>query len=439
MKKLLILSASVASMAASMAAAGGWQASSLDTAFMYNTGSFAEISFGKVTPSIKAKTATDFNGNLSDSGRSVIGDENRTSMSFKTDVGNLSFGVSTYKYGSIQMRGGASDAPTGTWIPDADATIDTLAVLGKWKATSNIDVLFGMTRNTLQDSKVNTIMGQYDIASSSASRPVMGVAYSIPDIALRVEAFYMSKETIRPTTNFVEAQYGTPELAAFEMPAISYGDVVVASTINPAISGLFQQYGQALATNDVLTITNFLNANIGADVTAKQALTSTSAATSTVSGFDSTLVLPETLRLNFQTGVAADTLLFGSIEHVKWSGAQISVPTGSLATSIETEFADTTSYSLGVGRKLNEQWSISATYSREPGNDSTSSSLFTVSNGTEGVTLGARYTQGNMVVSGGVNYTRVGAVDIVTASGQTLATYGGNTAMGVGVKVGFTF
>jgi hypothetical protein len=44
-----------------------------------------------------------------------------------------------------------------------------------------------------------------------------------------------------------------------------------------------------------------------------------------------------------------------------------------------------------------------------------------------------------MVVSGGVNYTRVGAVDIVTDSGQTLATYGGNTAMGVGVKVGFTF
>ena len=44
-----------------------------------------------------------------------------------------------------------------------------------------------------------------------------------------------------------------------------------------------------------------------------------------------------------------------------------------------------------------------------------------------------------MVVSGGVNYTRVGAVAIVTDSGQTLATYGGNTAMGVGVKVGFTF
>ncbi len=41
MKKLLILSASVASMSASMAAAGGWQASSLDTAFMYNTGSLA--------------------------------------------------------------------------------------------------------------------------------------------------------------------------------------------------------------------------------------------------------------------------------------------------------------------------------------------------------------------------------------------------------------
>jgi len=227
-----------------MAAAGGWQASSLDTAFMYNTGTFAEISFGKVTPSIKAKTAMDFNGNLSDSGRSVIGDENRTSMSFKTDVGNLSFGVSTYKYGSIQMQGGASDAPTGTWVPDANATIDTIAVLGKWKATGNIDVLFGMTNNTLQDSTVNTIMGQYNISSASAARPVLGVAYSIPDIALRVEAQYMPKSKMTATTSFTEASYGFP--ATGSIPAISYGDSVAGATANPAVSLLIQQYSAAL-------------------------------------------------------------------------------------------------------------------------------------------------------------------------------------------------
>lgn len=434
MKKLLILSASVASMSASMAAAGGWQASSLDTAFMYNTGTFAEISFGKVTPSIKAKTAMDFNGNLSDSGRSVIGDENRTSMSFKTDVGNLSFGVSTYKYGSIQMQGGASDAPTGTWIPDANVTIDTIAVLGKWKATDSIDALFGMTNNTLQDSTVNTIMGQYDISSASAARPVLGIAYSIPDIALRVEAQYMPKSKMTVTTSFTEASYGFP--ATGSIPAISYGDSVAAAKANSAVAPLIVQYAGALAAAAGGDASS-LDAILGNDVDVYK-LQVVSAAASSVSDVDATLVLPETLRLNFQTGIAADTLLFGSIEHVKWSGAQISVPTGSLATSIETEFSDTTSYSLGVGRKLNEQWSISATYSKEPGNDSTSGSIFTVSNGTEGVTLGARYTQGNMVVSGGVNYTRVGAVDIVTG-GKTLATYGGNTAMGVGVKVGFTF
>ena len=435
MKKLLILSASVASMSASMAAAGGWQASSLDTAFMYNTGTFAEISFGKVTPSIKAKTAMDFNRNLSDSGRSVIGDENRTSMSFKTDVGNLSFGVSTYKYGSIQMQGGASDAPTGTWIPDANATIDKIAALGKWKATDSIDVLFGITNNTLQDSTVNTIMGQYNISSASAARPVLGVAYSIPDIALRVEAQYMPNAKMTATTSFAEASYGFP--ATGSIPAISYGDYVAAATDNPTVAPLIVQYTGALAAAASGNLTPL--GTILANPVAVGTLQAVSAAASSVSDVDATVGLPETLRLNFQTGIAADTLLFGSIEHVKWSGAQISVPTGSLATSIETEFSDTTSYSLGVGRKLNEQWSISATYSKEPGNDSTSGSLFTVSNGTEGVTLGARYTQGNMVVSGGVNYTRVGAVDIVTDSGQTLATYGGNTAMGVGVKVGFTF
>ena len=150
------------------------------------------------------------------------------------------------------------------------------------------------------------------------------------------------------------------------------------------------------------------------------------------------MVLPETIRLNFQTGIAKDTLLFGSIEHAKWGDAQIDVATGSDATAIATEFDNTTSYSIGIGRKLNEQWSISATYSKEPGTSSTSESLFTVSNGSEGVTLGARYTQGNMVVSGGVNYTRVGDVT-VESDGTTLATYKGNTVTGIGVKVGFTF
>lgn len=439
MKKLLVLSASVASLTASMAAAGGWQASSLDSSFMYAEGTFGELSFGKVTPNIKAATAMDFSNSVNDSGRKVVKDETRMSLSFKTDVGPLSVGLTSYRYGSIQLDGGVTEAPGGTWVPNASATIDTLALMGKWAATENIDVLFGITNNTVQNSTVNTIMGQYDISSATAQRPIIGVAYSLPDIALRIEAQYMPKTKLTASTTFTESSYGAPAVGGFGMPAISYGDVVAASSVNPAITGLVQGYQTALQSGIPATIAGFLATDIGGGVTAKQALTATSAATSSVSDFNAEVGIPETLRVNFQTGIAKDTLLFGSIEHTKWGNAQISVPTGNAATAIETEFSNTTSYSIGIGRRLNEQWSISATYNKEPGTSSQSSSLFTVNNGSEGLTLGARYTQGNMVVSGGVNYTRVGDVDIVTDGGTTLATYSGNTVMGVGVKLGFTF
>ena len=437
MKKLLCLSASALSIAASTASAGGWQTSALDSAFMYNSGNFAELSFGKVTYNVKVESAMGYDG-YKDRGSKVTEDQNRMAFSFKTDVGAFSVGIQQYRYGSIQLQGGSATPGTGDWVPVADANIDTLALIGKWSATDNIDVLFGLTNNTLQSSSVSTIMGKYDISSASQTRPMIGAAYSIPDIALRIEAQFMPKTKMTTSTTFTEAAPSIPAVALANMPAISYGDIVAASTVNPAIQTLAQSYGAALASGDPAVIGGFLATPIGGGATAGQALTATSGAVTSASDVDTDVVLPETIRLNFQTGIAKDTLLFGSIEHAKWGDAQIDVATGSDATAIATEFDNTTSYSIGIGRKLNEQWSISATYSKEPGTSSTSESLFTVSNGSDGVTLGARYTQGNMVVSGGVNYTRVGDVT-VESDGTTLATYKGNTVTGIGVKVGFTF
>ena len=95
--------------------------------------------------------------------------------------------------------------------------------------------------------------------------------------------------------------------------------------------------------------------------------------------------------------------------------------TGSEVTAISTEFKDTTAYSLGLGRKLNDNWSISASYSEEKGGVSTSGSLFTVSNGTKALKLGARYTRGDMTITGGVNMTEVGGVTIKSDAGTELA------------------
>ena len=88
---------------------------------------------------------------------------------------------------------------------------------------------------------------------------------------------------------------------------------------------------------------------------------------------------------------------------------------------------------------MNDNWSISASYSEEKGGGSTNGSLFTVSNGTKALTFGARYTRGDMTITGGVNMTEVGGVTIKSDTGTELAKYNTNRVTGLGLKIAFAF
>lgn len=163
---------------------------------------------------------------------------------------------------------------------------------------------------------------------------------------------------------------------------------------------------------------------------------------------------PETLTLNFQTGIAEGTLLTASIHNAKWSSAPVTVDTVVAAADISETFDDSTKYSIGIARKLGDKWAISAGYSREEGGGSDATSLFTLSNGSQAVSLGGRYTLSeNMNISFGVSYTMFGDVTvnnvgartaIATAAGAPLAainsiTYQDNTATTFGIKLGMSF
>ena len=99
-----------------------------------------------------------------------------------------------------------------------------------------------------------------------------------------------------------------------------------------------------------------------------------------------TLVVPEATTVNFQTGIAKDTLLMASAHKVSWGTGQITVLGAGGAPNIGSAFSDTTSYSLGLGRKLSEATSASLTYSWEKGAGATSTSPFTMSNGSQTLT-----------------------------------------------------
>lgn len=144
--------------------------------------------------------------------------------------------------------------------------------------------------------------------------------------------------------------------------------------------------------------------------------------------------VPTYTTLNFQSGIAKDTLLYGSVRKANWSANQLYVAPYSGATS---SFKDSTTYSLGIGRKFSENWSGSLTYSTEKKGSKDSTSPLTITNGYQSVTVGAKYTKDNMSVSFGYNYTKVGDVDLNSALG--IGNFVDNKVTGMGIKVGYSF
>ncbi len=144
---------------------------------------------------------------------------------------------------------------------------------------------------------------------------------------------------------------------------------------------------------------------------------------------------PQAVNLDFQTGVAANTLVFGSVRWVDWSEflIQPSVLGGASLTDLE----DSTTYTLGVGRKFNDNWSGSLFATYEPKGDPNVSPL-APTNGYRGIGVGVVYTQDNMKITMGARYLDLGDAD-AAPGGVPVAAMTDNHAVAVGVKVGFSF
>ncbi|WFE74350.1 OmpP1/FadL family transporter [Roseinatronobacter sp. S2] len=148
--------------------------------------------------------------------------------------------------------------------------------------------------------------------------------------------------------------------------------------------------------------------------------------------------IPESVNLEFQTGIAEDTLVFGSVRWVNWKDFVIApsqymaFPLASLPPLVEYQ-KNSVTYTLGVGRRFNENWSGSVSLSHDTGNGSPTSNLGPTGK-RNAIGLGASYTKDNMTISGGVQYTRIGS-----ATTNTGGQFGSNSAIGAGIRVGFSF
>ena len=299
-------------------------------------------------------------------------------------------------------------APTGSAVKDQTST--TISV--KYDVTDNITVGF---TNYNQGS----IQLDYSEAGSAG-------AAALPVVDLTIDArVLMAKYNISENIGFIA---GVKQTVVKDATANIFQSVPLGASSITGGNEIGYVYG-AVYTRDDIAMRVELTAETSTDF--ELATTNTGIPDGTTLGST-----PDYMNLYFQSGIAEDTLLYGSMRTANWSENQLYVyPHNNAATS---SFTDSSTYSLGLGRKFTDNFSGSVSLSGEPKGASASTTPLTITNGYQGITLGGKYTIDNMSITAGYNYTQVGDKSVTPAGGAT-GEFTDNTLTGLGVRVGFKF
>jgi len=371
--------------------AGGWETGRLDTGFLYQDGTYVEASYGSLDYSVNGTTQANQKHEMAK-------DQKRMSLSGKFAAGGFDIGLTSFGSGAIQMDG-------------QGAAVDTTAC--------------------------KTALQQYTIAAAATPPSVADMLTQANSMGANCSV--VPSADVKLNTQALMARYSFNDkysvIAGVRQSSLrkSSLDTLAAAYSIDAVSKTGAVYGFAYERPDIALKFEILRSeSITIDLVGK-------AATSLdVTG---TLVIPEATTINFQTGIAENTLLIASAHKVNWTGSDIKLNVALVPPLNQaSNFSNTTSYSLGLGRKLNEATSASLTYSWEKGTNpgGASTSPFTMSNGSETLSAAVQHKIGSITISGGISYTKVGDVDVTHSTGLK-ASYAGNSVTAVGIKFGYNF
>ncbi len=156
--------------------------------------------------------------------------------------------------------------------------------------------------------------------------------------------------------------------------------------------------------------------------------------------FDTTTEVetPQSINLDFQTGVAPKTLLFGSIRWVDWPQLELFPPVyaGVVGAPLVDYDNATYTYSLGLGYQFTDEFSGAVTLGYETDEGEPVSNLGPT-DGFWSIGVGGTYTIENAKISGGVRYTDIGDATADGAGGIT-ADFTGNSAWSVGFQITYS-
>ncbi|WP_380052311.1 outer membrane protein transport protein [Falsihalocynthiibacter sp. SS001] len=150
-------------------------------------------------------------------------------------------------------------------------------------------------------------------------------------------------------------------------------------------------------------------------------------------------VTPQSVTLEFQTGINESTLFYGSVRWADWSEFQINPPLYAAnvsPTPLVSYDDDVITYSLGLGRKFTEKWSGAVTVDYEQNTGGFTGNLGPT-NGLASIGLAASYDMDPVTITFGARYVALG--DAATQLGGTTTTFSDNSAIGAGVRIGYNF
>lgn len=338
-----------------------------------------------------------------------------------------------------------------TGATSVDVTSHNLTTLLGFKPIPSVMVYAGAAGESIQGrvqlrGPAYSALSGYtaEMNEDSSVGYVAGFAFEKPEIALKFALTYRSEidhklssdESLvgmAPTANMI-LQSGAPEFAAFAgLPA---------NVIEQAVRGQLAQVNAGLAQNP--TSPQLLEAKVKLDGALNLAR---AAQLPTSQSSDTSITTPQSVNLDFQTGIMKDTLAFANVRWVNWSKFAVKPNLFGAATGLQVAGGlnivdytdDQWSATVGVGRKLTPQVAGSVSV----GWDSGAGNPITTLGPTEGywnVGVGVRYSPVKDVdVSLGAKYFWLGDADAKLSSGTVVGTFEDNQALALGLKLGYHF
>ncbi|OUY10708.1 transporter [Acinetobacter indicus] len=311
-------------------------------------------------------------------------------------------------------------ATTGSTSVEVD-TQNISMILG-FQPTENFNFYGGGVYQTIKGNvklrgSAYSVFNGYDanIKEDSAVGWLAGAAFQIPEIALKASVTYRSE---------IDHEFVANENLSLATPLANAAPMlggIVPPALLPAISQAIGGFAAANSADGKTKITT-----------------------------------PQSVNLDFQTGIMANTVAFANLRWVNWKdfsitpykfgkaaeavGPLVNRPNGFSLVEYED---DQISATVGVGRKLSEQWAGNVSVGWDSGAGNPVSTL----GPTEGywnVGLGVQYSPApNYFIAGGVKYFMLGDAKAQTGaqagSSDYVAEFEDNDAWGYGLKIGYRF